>query len=872
MNKLIKIIYFVVMVVLANINHVSTGKSLNDSPLVLYKNKKSKREVKPRLTIAERIQSIPNSNFQVCGGIPKDNKYWNSPKAPTGRIIGGNPKNVGVLSAQRQNEKYVTVGNSVKQKTYKMIPETELNPTKKENYTSYFSFSRAEQNIKHSKKALKPLNIIFNRLIFDIDSEDNLDSALISARNVVQFFKDNFPELYIETYFSGSKGYHIYVFFEPIEVDNPEKIVKHITNVLKETIANRIDPAITDIYSRKIRAPASRNNKSGLYKVPVNLDESSSTHKKNAKKNIKTLPVEKYNKSESFTNFILQLDEQLGARKEAISEFKKVHINDTLHETFGKYFVEGQMNTLGWRLIHCFKRAKTSKEDVIQFFNRYSCDHVEVSKWIDRAYDTELDRLGGINALKMGLEEVGAKPQDIQIICGYFKSTVKGEEALNDVIYCLGERKRVDYGQSQLANFLTTLGINGRFGMDVYYRKTENTGFCKIDDSDVYRLINPKIGFNLRSKDLTNAKDYLNSMPDPNYDIILFNNGQYNIRTHTFNPESDPEIFSLLKIPYDYNPEAESTLFKKYFETSLPNYELDDLLEVFGYYFTQGNSQQVILFLTGRGGAGKSTLTNILDGVFDGQTCNVDISLYNERFQRAPFVEAQLNLIGEADTTTKHLARNYKEYTGNTPIQIEKKGLDPFTLPAEEIPKTIQACNNIPDIDFDTPTLERFLVIEYKHGFRGTESKIPDLDKKILSNPEEIEWFIYHSLEAWKNFNGQFKIQGSVRDTETQVICNNNPIIPFLETYTQDYNNDVPDKFGFVVESRPVGVTELEEEVKSFCDREGYNLETTKTGKLKKNLVKEAMETVYNNIFPKKRDTARGERKYSYEGLYWKDN
>lgn len=867
--KIINIIKIIVMVVLVNINHFSTAGSTLEPALSFKKSKSNKEgEVKPRLTIAERINNIPEDNFQVCGGL-KDNK---SPEAPRSRILGGNSKNTGILKAQRQNEKYVTVGNSVKQKTYKMVPESELNPTNGETYTSYFTFERAEQNIKHSKKALKPLKIIFNRLIFDIDSEDNLDSALISARNVVKFFKDNFPELYIETYFSGSKGYHIYVFFQAIEVDNPEKIVKHITKTLKENIANRIDTAITDIYSRKIRAPASRNKKSGLFKVPVNLDDSTDTHKKIANKNIKTYPVEKYNYSESFYNFIIQLDEQLGGSKEAISEFKKVIINDNLYDTFGKYFVEGQMNTLGWRLIHCFKRANTPKKEVIKFFSQYRCNQVEVNKWIDRAYDTEIDRLGGINALRKGLEQVGAKPIDVQIICGFFQSVIPGEEALNDVIYCLGERKRVDYGQSQLANFLSTLGINGRFGMDVYYRKTENTGYTKIDDSDVYKLINPKIGFNLRSKDLTNAKDYLNNMPDPNYDIIQFNNGQYNIRTHTFNPESDPEIFSLLRIPYDYNPKAESTLFKKYFETSLPNYELNDLLEVFGYYFTQGNSEQVILFLTGKGGGGKNTLTNILDGIFEGQTCNVDISLYNERFQRAPFTEAHINLIGEADTTKKHLARNYKEYAGDTPIQIEKKGVDPFTLPAEEIPKAIQVCNNIPDIDFDTPTLERFIVIEYKHGFRGTEAKIPELHKKILSNPEEIEWFIYHSLRAWKNFTGQFKIKGSVQDTETQVIYNNNPIIPFLETYTQDYKNEIPDKYGLVVESRPVEVNEFEEEVKSFCDREGYNLETTKTGKLKKNLVKEAMETVYNNNFPKTTGGRDIGRVSIYDGLYWKDN
>ena len=88
MKKIINIIKIIVMVVLVNINHFSTAGSTLEPALSFKKSKSNKEgEVKPRLTIAERINRIPEDNFQVCGGIPKNNKVLNSPEALNGRLI-----------------------------------------------------------------------------------------------------------------------------------------------------------------------------------------------------------------------------------------------------------------------------------------------------------------------------------------------------------------------------------------------------------------------------------------------------------------------------------------------------------------------------------------------------------------------------------------------------------------------------------------------------------------------------------------------------------------------------------------------------------------------------------------------------------------
>lgn len=46
--------------------------------------------------------------------------------------------------------------------------------------------------------------------------------------------------------------------------------------------------------------------------------------------------------------------------------------------------------------------------------------------------------------------------------------------------------------------------------------------------------------------------------------------------------------------------------------------------------------------------------------------------------------------------------------------------------------------------------MERFLIIEFNVKFRGTDNEDPELLNKILKNPEEVEWFIYESIQAYK--------------------------------------------------------------------------------------------------------------------------
>lgn len=756
----------------------------------------------------------------------------------------------------RQNGKYVIVTDSTKKhKFFTMKPENEIRIVRGEMYTSLYSFERMGENIERNESVMKELGLVFDRIIFDLDSKENPKIAIDLAFMLESYLNRMFPELYTEVWFSGNAGAHVYMFFKPINVNHPKEIVREITKNLKKEF-NRIDENITDVYTRFIRGLGSLNPKSGLYKIQITSDMSMDEIREKAKNKPKKTPVEKYEYSEKWETGILNIDNSIG-NKEDIQEFEPIALNDTLASLFGKYFVEGQMNTVGYPLIHCFKRAKTPKEDVKRFFSKFECNHDTVSYWIDYAYDNEDIRLVGLNKLRSNLESVGAKESDIEKILDYFTSTNPIEEMKAKINQSLGNRVKVEYGQSLLASYLKELGIDSRYGLGEWYRFTGECGYEYLKPEEIKKTLNKEFpNINISERDITNAMGFLGNMPTPTYNIVQFNNCMYNMETHE-TMENDKSIFSLVKVPYDYNPNAEPKYLKEYFNTSLSKIDLQDILELIGYLFTSGNSRFVLLWFTGIGGSGKTVLANVISGIFKGITCNVDFSTMDERFAFAPFSTAHLNIVGEAESNKKVNKKWYKDLSGNSNVTLEKKGLDPYELPSEEVPKSIQVCNNIPPFDTDSSTQQRFIVIQFEKSFRNTDEQIVDLDKRIIESEEDMEWLIYNSLEAYKKMcveERDFNLRKSEEETQEEIINNNNPILPAIEHLLDYQQFEMADsqcgedweEMDAIQTTNIVYVKELEEVLKIWIPENGYNLELNKQGRIYHKKILNAIKDIFD--------------------------
>jgi hypothetical protein len=118
-------------------------------------------------------------------------------------------------------------------------------------------------------------------LPLDIDSP-NLGQALETAKEITHYFLDRLgtPEEAVAPYFSGAKGFHLClatgVFGEVHPGERLPSVFREVRrSIVKEAKVHHpesVDFSISDRL-RLLRLPNTRHSKSGLYKVPLQLEE-----------------------------------------------------------------------------------------------------------------------------------------------------------------------------------------------------------------------------------------------------------------------------------------------------------------------------------------------------------------------------------------------------------------------------------------------------------------------------------------------------------------------------------------------------------------------------------------------------------------------
>ena len=153
-------------------------------------------------------------------------------------------------------------------------------------------------------------------LFFDFDSTDIAVSQKDTIKVVEYLQQYTTPEIY----FSGNKGFHVIVRQEVVGIDFTVDLHKKMKNFVK-FVENSIEPLPTldyVVYSSKrmLRIPNSKHGKSGLYKIPISLDEL----KNNTVEEIKELakeprtmvfqpPLKSLDLSNLWNSHIMQYDE-----------------------------------------------------------------------------------------------------------------------------------------------------------------------------------------------------------------------------------------------------------------------------------------------------------------------------------------------------------------------------------------------------------------------------------------------------------------------------------------------------------------------------------------------------------------------------------
>ena len=327
----------------------------------------------------------------------------------------------------------------------------------------------------------------------------------------------------------------------------------------------------------------------------------------------------------------------------------------------------------------------------------------------------------------------------------------------------------------------------------------------------------------------------------------------------------DKPVFTLIESPFAYNPTAEPKYIKDFLYSSLERDSPEEtekyvkgLLEYIGYLFTSGNSRNILGWITGKGGGGKSTLSNIIQAIFGDKCADLDFAdIEKDSHSTSILVGNHLNIVREAKTKTVYDNKPYKVLVGNEPIKINPKNQQPYMLPKDEVPKSVMVANNIPP--FKNPVLsiiQRFLIIEFKKVFRNTEKMIDNLDKKIIESPADMEWLIYNSLNAYKEMvesgNG-FILKLSDDETKELMYKHSKPLNYLVsklilkhdaaayKTETELFDESVNGETAFT--SPYIKANELNELVVYLSNKEGVEIPLSeKTGKIDGRLLNKAIK------------------------------
>lgn len=129
----------------------------------------------------------------------------------------------------------------------------------------FFDFDLENKAYKDLKSSSDARDMLFNSNI--------LETPFNEVSMVYDYLSDNNFKPYVIC--TASKGFHLYCFFEPCQIENINIIsMKYAETMKSELNLKSIDFAVNkDAHKRKARLPYSRHNKTDLFTIPCNVDD-----------------------------------------------------------------------------------------------------------------------------------------------------------------------------------------------------------------------------------------------------------------------------------------------------------------------------------------------------------------------------------------------------------------------------------------------------------------------------------------------------------------------------------------------------------------------------------------------------------------------
>ena len=315
-------------------------------------------------------------------------------------------------------------------------------------YGTEYTIKKATSTYDDFRNLLED-EIIFNQIVMDVDNEEDPRKALEDAVRICQGLDEKGITPLLN--FSGSKGAHITLVFDPVEVEHPREVKERFSLEIEKKFKVKLDEQVYHSISRMIRVPCSRHQGSKKYGhfldykddrcinevYDMGLCEISTQEllESDTKYYIPPVPDTKKN-YEKIHQILEYIDQTVTEEEESISKPDTIDYGSTTykHTTDEEFlnniktvWIKGHRNSISHRLIHLWRRSNKPKEEVVAFFKELDPEFKEVYHKIEYVYTInpsdpkEHRRLGGLNYFLQGV--IDACPEDqVEALTSYFKS------------------------------------------------------------------------------------------------------------------------------------------------------------------------------------------------------------------------------------------------------------------------------------------------------------------------------------------------------------------------------------------------------------------------------------------------------------------
>jgi len=439
-----------------------------------------------------------------------------------------------------------------------------------------------------------------------------------------------------------------------------------------------------------------------------------------------------------------------------ISTPKQEHLN-TIVEVLSKYYEEGTRDEYSCAIVGFLRKEGYDPESVREIIGKVFKDDEELEHRllkVERTFEKPLNEVIGWQYLKKHLS-----PADQEKLVELTKSD--GADIKLKILQSLTKNKEPT--SKLLSDYVNTeLELYKNLNTNKYYERTKEGQFKEIDERRIIEYCNDNFGVNsISSKRCYEVLKHITRPINKNYNLIEFDNGILNTEKRSFDTsKTEYNETPKMVLGLEWNSEAPPGKIGYTINRILDHQDHPEDKERWfrsvGHAFMGYNQLGKLTMVQGPSGTGKSTLTTILQRIFNYSSLPTSTINANERFTLHGLIDKDINIDDDINNGMLRAIGTLNTITTGNGLEVEVKG-ENRTIKAgnQQIPRLFANGNTLPPV-LGEGFERRLLLIHAKNQIEYDE-RDEMLQSDILRgkyDKDGIEWVIHHSINTyWDKMN-----------------------------------------------------------------------------------------------------------------------